>query len=135
MSNPIITKQFHFCAAHQYGHKKWSQEKNTQVFGKDAKVHGHNYTLEFSITGDINPDTGWLIDLEYLKKIVNENVIKVFDHSRIESDIPWFQNKQPSSENMVIFIWGQLNKDLKEGKLHHIRLIDTETIFTDYYGD
>jgi 6-pyruvoyltetrahydropterin/6-carboxytetrahydropterin synthase len=62
-------------------------------------------------------------------------VIKVFDHSRIESDIPWFQNKQPSSENMVIFIWGQLNKDLKEGKLHHIRLIETETIFTDYYGD
>ncbi len=135
MSNPIITKRFHFCAAHQYGQRDWPQEKNIQIFGKDAKVHGHNYTLEVSVTGAINTETGWLIDLGHLKNIVNENVIKVLDHSRIESDISWFKNKQPSSENMVIFIWSQINKDLKEGYLHRIRLIETETIFTDYYGD
>lgn len=135
MPKPIITKRFYFCAAHQYGHEQWSKEQNESIFGKDAKVHGHNYTLEVSVTGNINPDTGWLVDLGHLKRVVNENVIHIFDHSLIEKDIAWFKNRQPSSENMVIFIWEQIQKELKEGKLHRIRLIETETIFTDYYGD
>ncbi|MBL7013100.1 MAG: 6-carboxytetrahydropterin synthase [Candidatus Marinimicrobia bacterium] len=134
MPNPIITKRFHFCAAHQYGHQEWSSEKNTKIFGKDAKNHGHNYTLEVSVTGNINPDTGWLVDLGHLKNVVNEHVIHIFDHSQIETEIPWFRGKQPSSENMVIFIWAQIEKNLNEGTLHRIRLIETETIFTDYYG-
>jgi 6-pyruvoyltetrahydropterin/6-carboxytetrahydropterin synthase len=134
MSRPYITKIFHFCAAHQYGHSEWTDEKNEKVFGPDAKVHGHNYELEVTVTGDINPDTGFIVDLGELKQIVDKKIIKVLDHSQIESDIPWFNDKQPSSENLVQFIWEQIDHALNTAKLHRIRLRETPTIFTDYYG-
>ena len=134
MSNPYITKVYHFCAAHQYGNSNWSDKKNTEVFGPDARVHGHNYKLEVTVTGDINPDTGFLIDLGELSKIVNENVLSQLDHSQFEKDVQWFKGKQPSSENMVIFIWEEISKHLKSAKLHRIRIVETPTIYTDYYG-
>ncbi len=134
MSNPYITKVFHFCAAHQYGNSKWSDEKNKEVFGPDARVHGHNYKLEVTVTGKINPDTGFLIDLGELSTIVNDNVISKLDHSQFEVDVPWFKGKQPSSENMVIYIWEEISKYLKSAKLHRIRIVETPTIYTDYYG-
>ena len=67
----FLTKVFTFCAAHQYGNKKWTDKENWDVFGKDTRVHGHNYTLHVTVTGDINPDSGFLVDLGHLKKIVN----------------------------------------------------------------
>lgn len=134
MSNPYITKVFHFCAAHQYGHSDWTVEKNTEVFGPDAKVHGHNYELHVTVTGDINPDTGFLIDLGELSKIVNDSVLSLLDHSQFEKDVPWFSDKQPSSENLVIFIWNEISKHLKGVELHRIRIVETPTIYTDYYG-
>lgn len=134
MSNPYITKVFHFCAAHQYGNSKWSDEKNKEVFGPDARVHGHNYKLEVTVTGDIDPDTGFLIDLGELSTIINDNVISKLDHSQFEVDVPWFKGKQPSSENMVIYIWEEISKYLKSAKLHRIRIVETPTIYTDYYG-
>lgn len=135
MTQPFITKAFHFCAAHQYGHKEWSDEKNYAVFGPDARIHGHNYTLEVTVTGPINPDTGFCVDLGDLKSIVDEYVIAWLDHKQIEKDIPWFQGKQPSSENMVMFIWEQISTRLKGPRLHRVRLRETPTIFTDFYGD
>ncbi len=134
MSNPYITKVFHFCAAHQYGNSDWSGEKNKRVFGPDARVHGHNYKLEVTVTGEINSDTGFLIDLGELSKIVNDNVLSKLDHSQFEKDLPWFKNKQPSSENLVIFIWEEISRYLKNAKLHRIRIVETPTIHTDYYG-
>jgi len=134
MNNPYITKIFHFCAAHKYGNSKWSDEKNEEVFGPDARVHGHNYKLEVTVTGNINPDTGFLIDLGELSTIVNDNVINKLDHSQFEKDVPWFKGKQPSSENMVIFIWEEISRYLKSAKLHRIRIVETPTIYTDYCG-
>lgn len=134
MSNPYITKVFHFCAAHQYGHTDWSAKKNTEVFGPDAQVHGHNYKLEVTVTGEINPETGFLIDLSNLVQIVNDNVLSKLDHSQIEKDVEWFQGKQPSSENMVMFIWEEITQRLVGAKLHRVRLVETPTIYTDYYG-
>lgn len=134
MSNPYITKVFHFCAAHQYGHSKWSDKKNMEVFGPDARVHGHNYKLEVTVTGVINPETGFLIDLGKLSNIVNDNVLKKLDHSQFEKDLEWFKDKQPSSENLVIYIWGEISKYLTGAKLHRIRIVETPTIYTDYYG-
>ena len=134
MSNPYITKVFHFCAAHQYGHSDWSDEKNKEVFGPDAKVHGHNYKLEVTVTGKINPETGFLIDLGELSKIVNDNVLSKLDHSQFEKDLPWFKDRQPSSENLVIFIWNEISNHLKSTRLHRIRIVETPTIYTDYYG-
>lgn len=129
-----LTKTFYFCAAHQYGHKDWSDAKNIEVFGFDAKNHGHNYTLEVTVKGSINPETGFIVDLGELKKIVKNNILDSMDHSQIENDIPWFKDKQPSSENMVVFIWEMIESKLTDCTLHRIRLIETPTIKTDYYG-
>ena len=131
----FLTKVFYFCAAHQYGHVEWSDSKNKKVFGKDAKVHGHNYTLEVTVKGEINTDTGFIIDLGHLKKIVNNYVIEILDHSQFDIEVDWFNNRQPSSENLVRFIWFQIKNHLEQAELHRIRLRETPTIFTDYYGD
>jgi 6-pyruvoyltetrahydropterin/6-carboxytetrahydropterin synthase len=134
MSNPIITKKYHFCASHKYGNDHWSEEKNWEVFNKDYNIHGHNYILEVTMTGPVNPNTGWLVDLGQVNKIVKSNVINIIDHSQIERDIPWFEGKQPSSEVIVVWIWEQIAKDLKGAQLHRIRLVETHSIHTDYYG-
>tara|TARA_B100001996_G_scaffold63978_2_gene46052 strand:+ start:38561 stop:38971 length:411 start_codon:yes stop_codon:yes gene_type:complete len=134
MSNPFLTKVFYFNAAHQYGHKDWTYEKNWEVFGPDSKIHGHNYTLEVMVTGKINEETGFLVDLGELKEIVNKYVIDILDHSQFDVEVEWFKDRQPSSENLVIFIWEQVQPRLRDIKLHRIRLRETPTIFTDYYG-
>ena len=134
MSNPLLTKVFHFNAAHQYGHDDWSAEKNWEVFGLDSKVHGHNYTLEVMVTATVNPETGFILDLDELKDIVQKYVIDILDHSQLDKDVEWFKDKQPSTENLVKFIWNQIKPRLTHVTLHRIRLHETPTIFTDYYG-
>ena len=134
MSNPLLTKVFHFNAAHQYGHDDWSAEKNWEVFGLDSRVHGHNYTLEVMVTATVNPETGFILDLDELKDIVQKYVIDILDHSQLDKDVEWFKDKQPSTENLVKFIWNQIKPRLNHVTLHRIRLHETPTIFTDYYG-
>ena len=130
----FLTKTFNFCSAHQYGNADSSKEKNVKVFKEDAKVHGHNYILEVTVKGKVNPETGFIIDLSHLKELVQDDVIDVLDHSQIEKDISWFADKQPSSENLVVFIWDTIAPKLKGADLHRIRLIETPTIKTDYFG-
>ena len=134
MRGPFLTKVFYFNAAHQYGHSEWSNEKNWEVFGPDSKIHGHNYTLEVMVTGSINHETGFIVDLSHLKDVVQKNVIDTLDHSQFDVEVDWFNDKQPSTENLVIFIWDQIVRDFDSSKLHRIRLYETPTIFTDYYG-
>jgi len=134
MSNPLLTKVFHFNAAHQYGHDDWSAEKNWEVFGLDSRVHGNNYTLEVMVTATVNPETGFILDLDELKDIVQKYVIDILDHSQLDKDVEWFKDKQPSTENLVKFIWNQIKPRLTHVTLHRIRLHETPTIFTDYYG-
>ena len=87
MSKPFLTKVFHFNAAHQYGHEDWSDEKNWEVFGPDSKIHGHNYTLEVMVTGSIVEETGFIVDLGHVKKIVNKYVIDILDHSLFDKEV------------------------------------------------
>ena len=134
MNYPIITKRYHFCASHKYGNDAWSEEKNLEVFGKDYNTHGHNYVLEVSVTGPIDPGSGWLVDLPTLNKIVKSKVVDVLDHSQIEKDVEWFKDKQPSSENLLLWIWDQIFDKITDCKLHRIRLVETHSIFNDYYG-
>ena len=132
---PYLTKQFKFCAAHKYWNNKWDKDKNYQVFGDDIKVHGHNYILDVTIKGEINPDSGFIVDIQDVKSIVFENVIDILDHSQIEKDIEWFKGKQPSTENLVLFIWEQISSKIKKpAKLYKIKLRETPTIFTEYFG-
>ena len=134
MKNPIITKKYHFSASHKYGNDYWSEEKNLEVFGKDYNTHGHNYILEVSVVGPIDPDSGWLVDLSTLNQIVKTKIVNVLDHSQIEVDVDWFKGKQPSSENILIWIWDQIVADLEQGSLYRLRLVETHSIHTDYYG-
>ena len=134
MSNPIITKKYHFCASHKYGNSNWSEEKNYEVFGKDYNNHGHNYILEVSVTGPIDPDSGWLVDLQKLNVLVRSRIVDVIDHSQIERDIDWFKGKQPSSENILVWAWNEIAPRMEQGTLHRLRLVETHSIFTDYYG-
>lgn len=131
---PYITKSFRFSAAHQYGLPDWSEKKNRDVFGDDVRLHGHDYMLEVTVKGRVDPETGFVVNLRELVAIVKRRVIEPLDHSTIDRDIPWFQGKQPSAENMVVWIWGQINAKLKGCTLHRIRLRETPTIYADYFG-
>tara|TARA_B100001989_G_C24530455_1_gene461335 strand:+ start:1331 stop:1744 length:414 start_codon:yes stop_codon:yes gene_type:complete len=132
---PYITKQFKFCAAHKYWNENWSDEKNIQIFADDVRIHGHNYQLDVTIAGKPCKESGFILNLSDLKEVVENKVIKILDHSQIDVDVPWFENRQPSTENLVIFIWNQIYPFLKDKmKLHKIKLRETPTIFTEYYG-
>ena len=133
---PYITKQYKFCAAHRYWNNDWSEQKNMEVFDKDIHVHGHNYLLFITISGPIDPDSGFIINLKNLDELISKKVLDIMDHSQIEKDIDWFIKKQPSTENMVKFIWEQIDCHIiKPAKLHCIKLQETPTIFTEYYGE
>ena len=131
-----IVRKEHFNAAHKLLNPNWSDEKNKEEFGvcSNENWHGHNYEIEVTVKGEINHETGFIVDLLYLKKIVQKNVIDILDHSQFDVEVDWFKDKQPSSENLVIFIWNQIVKDFDSAKLHRVRLHETPTIFTDYYG-
>ena len=132
---PFLTKQYKFCAAHRYWNDKWSHDKNYEIFGKDIYIHGHNYVLDITISGPINKDSGFIVNLKELNHIVHENIIDIMDHSQIEKDIKWFKGVQPSTENMVVFIWEHIYKKIATpARLHAIRLQETPTIFTEYFG-
>ena len=133
---PLITKEYKFCAAHKYWNPALSKEKNFDVFGDDIKNHGHNYVLRISVKGTINPSSGFLIDLQWLNKLVKNEVLKKLDHSQIDEDILWFKNRLPSTENLVVFIWEILDPYFKDidASLFKIYLRETPTIFTEYYG-
>ena len=132
---PFITKQYKFCAAHRYWNDRWTEAENFENFGDDIYLHGHNYNLDITISGEINTDSGFIVNLQKLNNIVQENVISIMDHSQIEKDIDWFENRQPSTENMVVFIWERLvGKIPSPAKLHSIKLQETPTISTTYFG-
>ena len=132
---PFITKQYKFCAAHRYWNNRWTEAENFENFGDDIYLHGHNYNLDITISGEINTDSGFIVNLQKLNNIVQDNVISIMDHSQIEKDIDWFENRQPSTENMVVFIWKRLaGKIPSPAKLHSIKLQETPTISTTYFG-
>jgi len=132
---PQITKQYKFCAAHKYWNDTWDEAKNIEIFDDDVKIHGHNYDLYVTIKGPTDIDSGFIINLKDLNKIVDEKVISNLDHSLIQDNI-WFTDKQPSTENLVVYIWEQIVDEIKSpAKLYCIKLRETGTIFTEYYGD
>ena len=130
-----LTKQYKFCAAHRYWNENWTKEKNLEVFGEDVKIHGHNYILSITLKGQINPGSGFIADIKELNYVINKYVIDKFDHSQIEKDIDWFKENQPSTENMVLYIWNSINDKIPSNAiLHCVKLRETPTIYSEYYG-
>jgi|TARA_B100000073_G_C23713429_1_gene565065 6-pyruvoyltetrahydropterin/6-carboxytetrahydropterin synthase len=131
-----ICRKSHFNAAHKLYNPIWSKEKNLDVFGKCSyeNYHGHNYELIVKFEGEIDQDTGMVMDLSDLKKIIVREVEDVLDHKNLNLDIDYFKDKIPSSENLAVFIWNKLNDSIElEGKLS-IVLYETPRNFVEYSG-
>lgn len=133
-----ITRKEHFNAAHKLYREDWSQEQNDEVFGRCANTnwHGHNYDLFVTIKGDINPDTGFVIDLKELKSIILENVVDKLDHKNLNLDVDFMKGKMASTEVLAIEIWNQLESHILErgATLHCIKLYETANNYVEYFG-
>tara|TARA_B000000437_G_scaffold35222_1_gene23543 strand:+ start:52 stop:486 length:435 start_codon:yes stop_codon:yes gene_type:complete len=136
MNMILLTKEYKFCAAHKYWNPNWDEKKNIEVFGEDVRNHGHNYILRLTVKGSVNNESGFLVDLQWLNDLVKNKLIKFLDHSQIDQDIDWFRDRQPSTENLVVYIWDTLSPyfENQECSLYKIFLRETPTIFTEYYG-
>jgi len=133
-----ITRRETFNAAHKLWREDWSEEKNWEVFGKcsNKNWHGHNFTIYVTVKGAPNPDTGFVINLKDLSRIVKEKVIEPLDHRNLNLDVPFLKGLLASTENMVIKIWDELAAPVREagGELAKIKLVETENNFVEYFG-
>jgi 6-pyruvoyltetrahydropterin/6-carboxytetrahydropterin synthase len=138
MKQVSITRRARFSAAHKLWNDNWDEAKNYEVFGKCAHPnwHGHNYVLYVTLKGEIDEETGYFINFNDLKKIINDCVEEPLDHRNLNMDVPWLVGKQTSVENLVIGIWEQLEPIINERgcKLERVRLFETENNYADYYG-
>jgi len=131
-----ITRKEHFNAAHKLARTDWTDEKNKEVFGKcsNPNWHGHNYDLYVTVKGEVNPETGYVIDLKYLKHIINDYVIEKLDHKNINLDVDFMNGKMASTEILAMEIWNQLIPHINGAELHSIKLFETENNFVEYFG-
>jgi 6-pyruvoyltetrahydropterin/6-carboxytetrahydropterin synthase len=133
-----ITRRERFSAAHMLSRPDWSNEKNSEVFGKcsNPNWHGHNYELFVTIKGEINPETGFVANLSQVGKIIKEKVIKWVDHKNLNLDVPFMNGMYTSTENLAVAIWEQIESEIhKLGcELHCVKLQETENNFVEYYG-
>ncbi|MDH7604501.1 MAG: 6-carboxytetrahydropterin synthase [Melioribacter sp.] len=132
-----VTRREVFSASHRIYNPNLSDEENFKIYGKcsNPNGHGHNYTIEVTVIGEINKDTGYLIDLSQLKNIIRENVINKLDHKNLNLDVEFLKDKIPTAENILIGIWGQLVDKIPNGKLYSIKLYETENNYVEYRGE
>jgi len=134
-----VTRRERFNAAHRLYRDEWSKEKNFEVFGKCANPnwHGHNFDLYVTVKGKPKSDTGFVIDLKVLSKIIKEQIIEELDHKNINLDVPWLAGKMASTEIMAMEIWKRLSPFLIEAgcQLHSIKLYETENNFVEFLGE
>ena len=131
-----VCRKAHFNSAHKLANNNWSDEKNFDVFGKCSykNYHGHNYELIVKLTGDIDPETGMLMDLSILKKIIKKEVEDVLDHKNLNLDISYFKDLIPSTENLAVFIWNKLKDAIDIECELSIVLYETPRNFVEYSG-
>ena len=132
-----VTRRAEFSASHYYHNPELGAEENRRLFGKcnNPHGHGHNYTLEVTVGGDIDRATGMVMDLKDLKKLLQSEVLDLMDHKFLNKEVPAFAAKIPTTENIAVEIWKLLDPKLKLGKLHRIRLYETADLFVEYFGD
>jgi len=131
-----VHRKAHFNAAHRLFNKSWSDEKNIEVFGKcsNPNYHGHNYELVVSVTGDVDQETGMVVDLKILQKMIYEKIEKAFDHKNLNLDVVYFRDKIPTAENIVVVIWDILRKELLAHLELEVTLYETPRNFVTYKG-
>lgn len=133
----LLTRKAEFSAAHFYWVDAWTQKENERVFGKCANRngHGHNYTLEVTVAGEIDPITGFVVDLKELKDILEREVISVYDHRHLNLEIADFKTTVPTTENIAVAIWRRLDGKVPNARLHRVRVYEMADLFADFCGD
>ena len=133
-----ITRRERFNAAHMLWNYIWNEQKNIEVFGKCANKnwHGHNFELFVTVKGDVNVDTGFLVNLKDLSKIIKEKVIDKLDHKNLNLDVDFMKDKMASTEVLAIAIWQELEANIMQlgATLHCIKVQETENNFVEYFG-
>lgn len=130
-----VFRKEHFNAAHRLYNPVWSDEKNNDVFGKcnNPNYHGHNYNLEVKVIGEIDPVTGYVIDIKHLSDAIKENILDVFDHKNLNLDVPDFRALNPTAENIAIVIHQKLEKALNNPAFDiQVRLYETDRNYVEY---
>ena len=132
-----ISRKAHFNAAHRLYRKDWSMEKNDAVFGKcnNPNFHGHNYELIVSVTGEISPETGFIMDVKVLADLIKLHIEDEFDHKNLNLDVPDFENLNPTAENIAIVIWQKLRKHIEIKYDLEVVLYETPRNFVTYSGN
>jgi 6-pyruvoyltetrahydropterin/6-carboxytetrahydropterin synthase len=133
----LLTRKADFSAAHFYWNDAWTEAENHRVFGKCAnrQGHGHNYTLEVTVVGSIDPTSGFVVDLKQLKDILEREVVSVYDHRHLNYEVPEFATTIPTTENIAVAIWRRLDGKIPNAKLHRVRVYEMPDLFADYYGE
>ncbi len=136
-----VSRKEHFNAAHKLYNPSWSEEKNIEVFGPcaNANWHGHNFELIVTVKGTPDPDTGFVIDLKKLSKLIREKVIEKLDHKNLNLDVDFMSGKMASTENITMEVWKILDPEIKaiasNAKLHCLKLYETPRNYVEYYGE
>ena len=132
--NVTVSRKAHFNAAHRLYRKDWSDEQNNLIFGKcsNPNFHGHNYELIVSITGPVDPETGYVMDMKVLKDHIKTEVEDAFDHKNLNLEVPEFMDTIPTAENIVVVIYNKLKKILKTNQSMEVKLYETPRNFVTY---
>jgi 6-pyruvoyltetrahydropterin/6-carboxytetrahydropterin synthase len=130
-----VTRRVHFNAAHRLHNPKLSDAENRELFGlcNNPSFHGHNYELDVSVEGEVDPRTGYVADLGEVKRIVEERVLQRLDHRNLNVDVPELKDTNPTTENLAVFIWGMLEGRLP-GRLKRVVLWETPRNYVEYSG-
>ena len=131
-----ITRRLEFCASHRLYNPEFSDEKNETIFGlcNNPNGHGHNYVLEVTVKGEVNPQTGMVLDLKALKKLINEEIINKVDHKNLNVDVDFLKEVIPTAENIAIHFWNILEHKIESGELHEVKLFESERNYVVYHG-
>ena len=132
-----LTRKAEFSASHYYHNPELTPDENVRIFGKcnNPYGHGHNYTLEVTVKGAVDPKSGFVVDLKKLKDILNREVLDALDHRFLNKEVPEFTNQIPTTENIAIAIWQRLAPKLNAAQLHRVRVYETPDLFVDFYGE
>jgi len=132
-----ITRRLEFCASHRLFNPGFSDKENEEIFGlcNNPNGHGHNYVLEVTVKGNINPDTGMVLDLKRLKKLINQEIVDKVDHKNFNMDVDFMKSVIPTAENIAIKFWNILEPKIDNGALHELKLYESERNYVVYRGN
>ena len=130
-------RKAHFNATHRLNNPNWSDDKNEKIFGScnNPNYHGHNYNLTVKVKGEIDPETGYVMDMKELKEIIDEHIVSRYDHKNLYLDVNDFRDLNPSAENIAIKIWQILRQNIRKEFEISIELYETERNFVEYRGE